>query len=121
MLSTKTKTLDQGAVTVDVDLLQVIEKTTTIADHQQQATTRVVIVLVGLQVLGQIGDTLAQQRNLNLGRSRVAFVRRILGYDLMLFFSRKCHGILLIVAARCRRHDAEALSIRGRIHAKFQV
>jgi hypothetical protein len=32
----------------------------------------------------------------------------------LLFLSRKCHGILLIVAARCQRPHAEALSIRGR-------
>jgi hypothetical protein len=94
-LSTKTKTLDQRAVTVDVDLLQVIEKTTTITDHQKQTTTGVVIVLVGLEMLGQIGDTLAQQRDLNLGRSRITLVRRVLRDNFVLLLSRKCHGILL--------------------------
>jgi hypothetical protein len=114
LLSTETETLNQGTVTVDVDALEVIKHTTTVTDHEQQTTTGVVIVLVLLQVLGQVGDTLAQQRDLDLGGTRVAFVRRVLGDDFLLFFSRKCHGILLMVAARCTRLYAGALSIRGR-------
>ena len=39
MLSAQTQTLDQGAVTVDVNALEVIKHTTTVADHQQQTTT----------------------------------------------------------------------------------
>ena len=46
MLSAQTQTLDQGAVTVDVNALEVIKHTTTVADHQQQTTTGVVIMLV---------------------------------------------------------------------------
>ena len=90
MLSAQTQTLDEGTVTVDVNALEVIKHTTTVADHQQQTTTGVVIVLVLLEVLGQVGDTLAQQRDLDLGGTRVAFVRRVLGDDFLLFFSRKC-------------------------------
>lgn len=67
LLSTETETLNQGTVTVDVDALEVIKHTTTVTDHEQQTTTGVVIVLVLLQVLGQVGDTLAQQRDLDLG------------------------------------------------------
>ena len=51
MLSAQTQTLDQGAVTVDVNALEVIKHTTTVADHQQQTTTGVVIVLVLLEVV----------------------------------------------------------------------
>ena len=72
-------------------------------------------MLVLLQVLGQIGDALAQQRDLDLRGARVTLVRRVLGDDLLLLFSRKCHGILLIYpVARCLRPDVAALSIRGR-------
>lgn len=52
-----------GAVTVDVNALEVIKHTTTVADHQQQTTTGVVIVLVLLEVLGQISDALGEQSN----------------------------------------------------------
>ena len=118
LLSTETETLNQGTVTVDVDALEVIKHTTTVADHQQQTTTGVVIVLVLLEVLGQISDTLAQQSNLDLRRAGVTFMGRVLSDDFLLFFSRKCHGILLMVAARCTRLYAGALSIRGRNYAK---
>ncbi len=113
LLSTETETLNQGTVTVDVDALEVIKHTTTVTDHEQQTTTGVVVVLVLLEVLGQVGDTLGQQSHLDLGGTGVTFVRRVL-VDNLLLFSRQCHGILLMVAARCTRLYAGALSIRGR-------
>lgn len=114
LLSTETETLNQGTVTVDVDALEVIKHTTTIADHQQQTTTGVVIMLVLLEVLGQISDTLGQQSNLDLRGAGVTLVGSVSLDDFLLFLSRKCHGILLMVAARCTRLYAGALSIRGR-------
>src|SRR5690349_9319216 len=54
--TTKAETLDDGAVSVDVGLLQVVEQTTTLADEQQQTTTAVVVVLVLLEVLGEVAD-----------------------------------------------------------------
>ena len=101
MLSAQTQTLDQGAVTVDVNALEVIKHTTTVADHQQQTTTGVVIVLVLLEVLGQISDALGEQSNLDLRRTGVAFVKGILCND-------------FVIAARCCRPNTGALSIRGR-------
>ena len=76
MLSAQTQTLDQGAVTVDVNALEVIKHTTTVADHQQQTTTGVVIVLVLLEVLGQISDALGEQSNLDLRGAGVTLDRK---------------------------------------------
>ena len=42
MLSAQTQTLDQGAVTVDVNALEVIKHTTTVADHEQQTAARMI-------------------------------------------------------------------------------
>ena len=53
------------------------------------------IVLVGLEVLGQISDALGEQRDLDLRGTGVAFVRRVLADDFLLVLSRKCHGFLL--------------------------
>jgi hypothetical protein len=97
MLSAQTQTLDQGAVTVDVNALEVIKHTTTVADHQQQTTTGVVIVLVLLEVLGQISDALGEQSNLDLRGAGVTLVGCVGLDDFLLFLSRKCHGILLIL------------------------
>ena len=54
-------------------------------------------MLVLLEVLGQISDTLAQQSNLDLRRAGVTFMGRVLSDDFLLFLSRQCHGILLIL------------------------
>ena len=55
---TQTEALDQGTVTLDVNFLQVSQQTLALAYQEQQTTTGVVIVLVILEVLGQILDAL---------------------------------------------------------------
>src|SRR6266702_1688736 len=74
--------LDQGPVTGDVRALEVAEQPPTAADHLQQATTRVMIVLVDLQVLGEPVDPVRQDRHLHLGRARVTLLGRVLRDDL---------------------------------------
>ncbi len=56
---------DQLAVALDVDALDVVEHPATATDQHQQATTAVVIFLVHLEMLGQVRDSVGQQRNLD--------------------------------------------------------
>src|SRR3954463_9304533 len=67
------------AIALDIGALQVIEKPTTLSHELQQTAARVVVLFVHLEVLGQVLDALAEQRNLNLGRPRVGLVRAELG------------------------------------------
>ena len=67
VLASDTEALDESTVTVDVDTREVAEQTTTTANEQKQSTTRVVVVLVFLEVLGQIEDALGEHGDLNLG------------------------------------------------------
>src|SRR6478672_10351028 len=90
-LSAKAETLDQRPVTVDVDVLEVAEQTTALTDEQEEPTTRVMVVLVLLQVLGQVLDALRQHRNLHLGGSGVTGVRRVLFDDRLLDLCIQCH------------------------------
>src|SRR5699024_347717 len=69
--------LDQRTVALDVDLLQVLEHAATLTDQEQQAPTRVVVLLVVLEVFGEAGDPAGQQRNLNFGRTGVALMSRV--------------------------------------------
>src|SRR5262245_51355768 len=55
-LSAKAEALDQLTVSADVLLLQVVQQASAPADHQEQTTAAVVIVLVGLEVLSQLVD-----------------------------------------------------------------
>ena len=65
---------DQGAVTVDVLLLQIGQQVTAAADHLEQTAAAVVVVLIGLQMLGQVIDPGGQQSNLDLRRAGVALM-----------------------------------------------
>src|SRR5699024_12611537 len=68
------ETLDQRAVALDVDALQVLQEALALTDQQHQTTTGVVIVLVGLEVLGQVVDPMREERDLDLGRDRKSVV-----------------------------------------------
>ena len=57
---------DYFPVAGDVFLLEIIQKPPALADHFQQAAAGVVVFLVGLEVLLQVLDPLAQQGDLNL-------------------------------------------------------
>ena len=77
---------DDGAVALDVDALHVIEHAATLADQLQQATTAVVVFLVGLEVASEVVDAAGEQRDLHLGRARVALVELVLVDDVLI-----CH------------------------------
>src|SRR5690606_11305402 len=47
---------NQRAIRIRVAALQVVQQLATAADHAQQAATRVVVLLVGLEVVGQFID-----------------------------------------------------------------
>src|SRR3546814_7515341 len=51
--------------------MQVIEQAAAAVDHLQQTTTAVVVVLVGLEVLGQVHDAGGEQGDLDFRRAGV--------------------------------------------------
>jgi hypothetical protein len=73
---------DEASITLHVLSTQIVQKPPTLADHQEQTTTAVVIVLVIAKMLGQVVDPLGEQCNLDLGRARVAAVGAELFNDL---------------------------------------
>ena len=84
--------LDDRAVTLDIDLLQVAKKVSSVADHLQHAAAAVVVLVVGLEVLGQSVDAMGKDRDLNLGRTGVALMGGVLRNDSLLFFFQ--HGFI---------------------------
>jgi len=73
-------------VAFDIRFLQVIEQTTSLRDHLQQAAPRMVIFLVCFEMFGQVVDTLAEKRHLHLGRTRVRLMRTEVRDNLLLGF-----------------------------------
>ncbi len=67
LLATDPKTLDDRPVTGDFGLGQVLQQPAALPHEEQQPATAVVVVLVRLQVLGEVGDTTREHRDLNLG------------------------------------------------------
>src|SRR5689334_24940109 len=63
---------------------QVLQQTVSLADHLEQPATRGVVLLVRLEVLGQLGDPRGQQRDLDLGRTRVLRMYLVVSNDLRL-------------------------------------
>src|SRR5918992_2348875 len=74
--------LDERPVAGDIVVLEVAEQPAAAADHLQEAAARVVVVLVDLEVLGELVDARGQQGHLHLGRAGVALLGRVLGDDL---------------------------------------
>ena len=71
VLSPQLEALDELLVAVVICALEVIEQTSALADDAHQAASRVMILLVELEVLGELGEPLRQQGYLDLGRSRI--------------------------------------------------
>src|SRR5699024_6170221 len=88
------------AVALDVGAGDVLEQPATTADQQEEAATRVVIVLVGLEVLGEPPDALGEKGDLRLGRARVGLVDPELGQDGLLLLGGQRHVSLLVVPVR---------------------
>ena len=86
---------DQRAITFRAGAIEVAQHPAALADHLEQSPARMVIVLVDFQMLGQIADTLGQQRNLHLWRPGVALVRPMLLDDLRFGFWLQRHSVLL--------------------------
>src|SRR5690606_27699638 len=66
------ETFDQGLVARLFLLLEVVKKRTALRDELEKPAARVVVLLVRLEVLGEGGDAARENRNLHLGRTRVA-------------------------------------------------
>src|SRR6185436_944223 len=60
ILTTKTQTSHYLVIAFNVCALQIIQQTSTLGDHFQQAPSRVIVFLMYLEVFGKLVDSLAQ-------------------------------------------------------------
>ena len=70
-LATDTEFLDDSTVTLDVDLLKVVEHATTLTDDHLECALSAVVLLVLLQVTRQVGDAEGEEGNLAFRATRV--------------------------------------------------
>jgi hypothetical protein len=62
-----TKFLDQGPVFLNIFIFEIVEKTAPLANQFQQPLTGMMILLVDLEMFGEILDSIGQQSNLHFG------------------------------------------------------
>ena len=77
---------DDCAVTIDVLANQVIQEAAALTYENLQSACGSVVLVVLLQVLGQVLDALREQSDLAFGASRVAFTFAILCENLLFLF-----------------------------------
>lgn len=70
---------DETSISLHILSAQIVEEATTLANHHQQATPAVVIVLVLTEMLGQMIDPLGEQGDLDFRRAGVTVVGPVLG------------------------------------------
>src|SRR5436190_24142639 len=93
LLFPQTQLLNQGVVALDVDLLEVGEQRTALVDHHQEAAARMVVLVVALEVLGQVADALGEDRDLDFRAAGVVLVAGVVLDDLLLLFGGDRHSL----------------------------
>src|SRR5690606_1321161 len=71
-LAAQAELFDQRLVARFILALEVIKQAAALGDESEKTTTGVVVLLVALEVLGQIADTFREDCNLNFRRAGVA-------------------------------------------------
>ena len=78
--------LNDSTVTLDVNLLKITEKISSVTDHFKKTTAAVMVLVVFLKMLIQAVDSVRKNSDLNLGRTCVALMCLIgLDYGLLFF------------------------------------
>lgn len=85
-LLSETELLNNGTVAIDVLLLKIVQKITALTNHLKKAAARVVVVVVELQVLGEVSNSLGENGDLYLGRACVTLVCCVSLDDFGLYF-----------------------------------
>src|SRR6478736_5861449 len=77
-LAPQTQLGDDRPVALDVVLLDVVEQPATTTHQHQEPSPAVMVLLVDLQVLGEVVDAVGEQCDLHLGRTGVGLVQSML-------------------------------------------
>lgn len=86
LLLSQAELLNDCSVTLDILLLQVSEHAAALADHLEQAATGMVVVLVLLQMLGELSDALGQDSDLYFRRTGIGLMHAVCFNNCCLLF-----------------------------------
>jgi len=91
-LATQAEAFDQGLVARKIAILQIAEQALALIDQLQQATAGMVILLVLLEMTGEVVDASGQQGHLDFGGTGVVRNSTEISNDLAGLFYGKGHG-----------------------------
>jgi hypothetical protein len=94
VLSAQPQIVDDGPISLDVVIFYIVEQPTPASDQHQQPATRMVVLGVNLQMLGEILDAVREQSDLNFRASRVAVVQFVLFDQSFFVLRRQSHCLL---------------------------
>jgi len=70
--------MNNRLVTFGIVSLEVVEQAATLADQHEKTAARAVVLLVRFEMIRQLANTLAQQRDLDFGAARISSVGAVL-------------------------------------------
>src|SRR5690554_2906527 len=117
LLFPQTQLLDQRVVPRQVLLLEVGEQAAALVDHHQQATAGMVILVVVLEVLGQVADALRKDRDLDFRRAGVTLALSVVLDDFLFLFGGNRHSFYSAVSVRLKPRTTLAVPPESSISA----
>ena len=76
-LLTDSELCNNCTVALNVLLSKIVEKAAALTYHLEQTASRMVVLVVNLEMLGKLCDALGEDRNLDLGRTCVCLVEAV--------------------------------------------
>ena len=70
--------MNNRLVALGIVFFEVVEQAATLADQHEKTTARAMVLLVRFEVLRQLTNALAQQRDLDFGAARIGGMRPVL-------------------------------------------
>src|SRR5690349_14152471 len=101
-LAAKTQTFDERLVALGIGLLEISQQAATLVHHLEQAATRMMILVVVGEMLGQVLDACGQQSDLHFRRTGIVLATTVIGDDLAGLFNGEGHDVYLLMEHTAR-------------------
>ena len=103
---------NDGTVTLDVVFHEVVKKTAALTDHFEEAHSGVIVLLVDLEMFGELGDALSKDGDLDFGGAGVTLVSGVFGDDAgFLFLGYHCFCVLSFIILHRRSNGAKGSGV----------
>jgi hypothetical protein len=90
--------LDQVAIPLDIVIPEIVEEPPPLADEHEEPAPGMVVLLVDLEMIGEVVDPLGQDGHLDIRRAGIGLVPLELFDDLLLFLCMESHFSFLLVS-----------------------